>query len=619
MKNRILAMLLVLAMALSLAACGGAAPAAPAAPAESKAPAQNEPAAEVTVEPADGESQMAALANAVYTNKNTGMGMYPGTSEKGAITVECSTMNVMNTVKMTYATELAIARHTYDALIKLDGNNNPYGAAAESWESSEDGMTWTFKIREGAKWVDSTGAVVADVTANDFVFAWSELINPENASEYASFGMVFKNAQAYWDYKSGESETEVTLDEVGFKAVDDYTLVVELEDYQPYFLQTVKFEVLSPVYEPFYTEVGAEAYGSAPDKMLYNGPFYMTEWITDNKIVVEKNDAWYDAANVSLEKINFVKYTDRNTAINAFQGGEIDIIDLANGDQSAMFTAEGYNVDSFAGGYSFFFYCNNLDEAGVASHEGSKLSDMRSVNLRKAISYALDRTQLIATVYKNQNSSPDCFSLGISSVDGGSFGDVVKAANGGALYNATADTAKAQEYLAKALEDLGYTDASQIDITLMTSEGTANELQSQVVQEQLRKNLGIEAKIEVLTIGEARSRRNAKNYDMFAGGWGPDYNDPMTDLELWTTNNSNNHTGYASEAFDALIDSTKTETDPVAREKLFVQAEQLLAEDMPIIPNYWRAEEYLASEKIATGALRLPFQYYNLIYTTLAD
>lgn len=618
MKTRIIAMLLVLAMALGLAACGGSAPVAPA---ETKAPAaaENQPAGEVTVEAAPGESEMAALAHAVYTNKNAGMGMYPGTSEKGAITVDCSTMNVMNTVKMTYATELAIARHTYDALVKLDANNNPIGAAAESWESSADGMTWTFKIREGAKWVDNTGAVVADVTANDFVFAWSELINPENASEYASFGMVFKNAQAYWDYKSGESDTEVTLDEVGFKAIDDYTLQVELQDYQPYFLQTVKFEVLSPVYAPFYQEVGADAYGTAPDKMLYNGAFYMTEWVTDNKIVVEKNDAWYDAANVSLKKINFVKYTDRNTAINAFQGGEIDIIDLSNGDQSGMFAAEGYNVDSFAGGYSFFFYCNTLDEAGVAAHEGSKLSDMRSINLRKAISYAIDRTQLIATVYKNQNTAPDCFSLGISSVDGGSFGDVVKAANGGALYNATADVAKAQEYLAKALEDLGYTDASQINITLMTSEGSANELQSQVVQEQLRKNLGIEAKIEVMTIGEARARRNAKNYDLFAGGWGPDYNDPMTDLELWTSGNSNNHTGYASAAYDALIESTKSETDPIKREQLFVQAEMMLAEDMPIIPNYWRAEEYVTSEKILSGALRLPFQYYNLIYTTLAD
>lgn len=620
MKNRILALLLVLAMALSLVACGGNGTTTETkAPAADPAPAADD-GTQATESAGASLSAEAELANQVYTNANVGKGMYTGTSEPGAITVECSTMDVMNTVKMTYATELAVARHTYDALVKLDGNNNVYGAAAESWETSDDGMVWTFHIRQGCKWVDSTGTPVADVTANDFVFAWSELINPDNASEYSSFGMVFKNAQAYWDYKSGESTTEVTLDQVGFKALDDYTLQVELENYQPYFLQTVKFEVLSPVYEPFYTEVGADAYGTAPDKMLYNGAFYMTEWITDNKIVVEKNPTWYDADSVSLSKINFVKYTDRNTAINAFQGGEIDIIDLSNGDQSSMFTAEGYTVDAFAGGYSFYFYTNTLDEAGVAAHPGSKLSDTRSVNLRKAISYAIDRTQLIATVFKNQNTSPDCFSLGISSVDGGSFGDVVKAANGGqALYPATADVAKAQEYLAAALTDLGYTDASQIDITLMTSEGTANELFSQVVQEQLRQNLGIEAKIEVLTIGEARSRRNAKNYDLFSGGWGPDYNDPMTDLELWTSNNSNNHTGYASEVYDGLIDQTKTETDPVAREQLFVKAEMQLAEDMPIVPTYWRAEEYLTSEKIASGALRLPFQYYNLIYTQLAD
>jgi len=456
------------------------------------------------------------------------------------------------------------------------------------------------------------------VTAHDFVFAWSELINPDNASEYASFAMVFKNAQAYWDYKAGESTTEVKIEDVGFKAVDDYTLEVELENYQSYFLQTVKFEVLSPVCKALYEQVGADAYGTAPDKMAYNGPFYMTEWVTDNKIVLKKNNEWYDADNVSLDTINFVKYTDSNTKYNAFVGGEVDIIDV-NGEQSNMFTSEGYNVDAFAGGYSFFFYVNVLDEEGVANTPGSKLSDMRSVNLRKAVSYAIDRTTLINTVFKNKNTPPDCFSLGIRSVDGGSFGDVVKAANGGQpLYNPTADPDKAKEYLAAALTDLGYTDASQINIRLLTSEGTANELFSQVVQEQLRQNLGLNVEIDVVTIGEARERRNSKNYDLFAGGWGPDLDDPMTDLELWTANNSNNHTGYASEAYDAIIESTKTETDPAKREQIFVKAEQQLAEDMPIIPTYWRAEEFVASEKIASGALRLPFQYYNLIYTKLA-
>lgn len=614
-KKRILSLLLVLCMALSLFACGKKDDAG--APTGSQNPGNSDAGSPDNV--GGTESDAAKMCRAEYTNANVGKGMYPGTSEDGAITVECSTMSVMNTLKMTYATELAIARHTYDALVKLDAQNNITPAAATSWESSDDGMKWTFHLREDMKWVDSKGEVKGDVTADDFVFAWSELLNPDNAAEYASFALIFKNAQAYYDYKSGkEGASEVKLEDVGFHAVDKYTLELELETYLPYLLQYLKFEVLSPVPKDFYQEVGADKYGTSPETMLYSGPFYMTEWVTENKVVIEKNPHWYDAANVQINKINFAKYTDVNAKLNAFQGGEIDLIDV-NGEQSGQLAAEGYNVDAFAGGYSFFFYTNTMADGKDARHPDGTLSDMRSVNLRKAISAAIDRTQLINTVFKNNNTSPDCFSLGINSVDGGSFGDVVKAANGGKpLYAPTSDPEAAKQYLDAALKDLGYTDPSQINITLLTSEGTANELFSQVVQEQLRQVLGIEAKIEVTTITEARARRNAVQYDMFSGGWGPDYNDPMTDLELWTTNNSNNHTGYASAEYDALIESTKTETDPAKREQLFVQAEQLLAEDMPIIPTYWRAEEYVVSEKIASGVIRKAFQYYYLTYVTLA-
>lgn len=118
------------------------------------------------------------------TNPNAGLGYYPGTSEAGAISVECSNMSVMNPILMTYNTEFSISYHVWDCLVKLDTQNNLVAGAAESWESSEDGMKWTFKIREGGKWVNSAGEVVGDVTAHDFVFAWSELLNPTNAAEY---------------------------------------------------------------------------------------------------------------------------------------------------------------------------------------------------------------------------------------------------------------------------------------------------------------------------------------------------------------------------------------------------------------------------------------------------
>ena len=550
---------------------------------------------------------VSALAD---TNPNAGQGWYPGTSEKGAITVEITTMSKMNPILQTYSNEFSIDRHIFDNLVKLSPDDNSVvPAAAESWETSEDGLTWTFHLRPGMKWVNSKGEVVADVTAHDFVFGWSELLNPANAAEYYAFATVFKNAQAYYDYASGvEGAPEVKLEDVGFHAVDDLTLVCELETYLPYFLQYVKFEVMAPVYEPFYKEVGADKFGTSPDTLLYNGAFYMTDWVLENSITVQKNASWWNADAVELQKINFVKYTDTNAMINAFQGGELDVTDIT-GEQRAMLQAEGYQTINYPGGYSYFFWVNVTDT-----------SDMRSLSLRKAISAAIDRQQIIDTVFKNDNKVSTAMTYGISGVAHESFAEAVVERNGGAgLYAASADPELAKSFLPAALEELGYTDASQIKVTLMTSEGTQNELLSQVVQEQVRKALGVELGIEVLTITESRARRNALQFDMFMGGWGPDYIDPMTDLELFTTTNGNNHTGYANPEYDALIESTKSELDAAKREQLFVDAEFILQRDLPIIPVYWRYEDYAASEKLVEGFARKPFQALNLIYTKLAD
>lgn len=603
MKKRAISLALACVMAASLAGCGGGGTTTPDVAATTGA--QTEGSSQATAESGGSEDAGGVVAT---SNPNAGKGMYPGTPEKGAINVWIQTMSVLNTTLMTYADENTIARHCWDGLVKLDANNNVTPAAAESWESSEDGMKWTFHLRKDAKWVDSTGAEVGNVTANDFVFAWSELLNPENAAEYYAFATVFKNAQAYYDYKSGVSTEEVTLDQVGFKAVDDYTLEIELETYLPYLLQYLKFEVMSPIYQPFYEQVGADKYGTSPETAVYNGPFYMSQWVIENSVTVQKNDLWWDAANVELQKINFVKYSDFNARYNAFLGGELDVTEVT-GEQRASLEAEGFDVSSYVGGYSFYAWMNTTDK-----------SDFRSVNLRHAFDEALNRRQLIDTVFKNDNEVPKAFSLGINGVNTEAFADVVVAENGGeGLYSEGANPEKAKEYLAKALEDLGYSDASQIKVSLMTSEGTQNELLSQVVQEQIRQNLGIEIDIEVLTITEWRARRNAKEFDFCIGGWGPDYNDPMTDLDIMLSTNGNNHTGYANPEYDALIESTKTETDPVAREKIFVQCEFMIKEDLPIIPIYWRHEDFVASEKMTGGYVKKAFQKDNMIYTKLAD
>ncbi len=609
MKKRALSIALAMTMALSLAACGssGSSSSSTGAAETTGAAAESTAAAEGG-SVAEASEDQAAMARAAFQNPNEGKGIYPGTSKPGSITAEVTTISVMNPILMTYNNEFSVARHCWDGLVKLDANNNIVPAAAESWESSDDGMKWTFHLRKDAKWVDSTGKEVAPVTAKDFVFGWSELLNPQNAAEYYAFATIFKNAQKYYDYKSGASTEEVKLEDVGMKAVDDYTLEIELENYVPYLLQYLKFEVMAPIYQPFYEQVGAEQYGKSPENLLYNGPFYMSEWVTENRVTLEKNPLWRDADNVQVNEINFVKYSDTNTKYNAFLGGELDMMDVT-GEQRDAFRADDFEVSSYVGGYSYFMWMNTTDS-----------SDFRSVNLRHAVSAALDRQQLIDTVFKNDNEVPKALSLGISGVKTDTFADAVVAANGGkGLYDANADTAKAKEYLDAALKDLGYTDASQVKISLMTSEGTQNELLSQVIQEQLRQNLGININIEVLTITEWRARRNSLNFDFCMGGWGPDYNDPLTDLELMESGNGNNHTGYANPDYDALIASTKTEKDAEKREQIFVQCEQKIAEDLPVIPVYWRHEDYVASEKLKDGYIRKPFQGYYFTYTELAE
>ena len=484
----------------------------------------------------------------------------------------------------------------YDRLayVHADGTLDPRGA--ESWESADGGYAVLFHLDQGAAFHDGT-----PVTAEH----WADTIALLTDPDCPTLGRAAFSVLAGTDDNGAAVEGET----LGAEAVDDYTLVCELEQPLPYFLQYMKFEVMAPIYEPFYTEVGADYYGTSPDTLLYSGAFYMTEWVLENRIVTVKNPYWWNADQVELEKINWIKYTDTNAKYNAFLGGEMDIIDIT-GEQREAFEAEGYQPSSYVGGYSYYFYCNVEDTE----------RDISNLNLRKAISYAIDRQQFIDTVFKNDNVPSPSFAFGINGVNTETFSEVVIEANGGEpLYPPTANEELAKEYLAKALEELGYTDASQVDITFMVSEGTQNELFHQVIQEQLRRVLGIEAKLEVLTITEARARRNAHDYDLFAGGWGPDYNDPMTDLDLWTTGNGNNHTGYSSEEYDALIEQARTELDPVAREQIFVQAELLLAEDMPIIPTYWRYEDYVVSEKLVEGYNRLPFQGYNLFYTKLAE
>ena len=262
-------------------------------------------------------------------------------------------------IKSTDVTSGYIIRHVIETLVQLDENDQVVPGVAKDWKVSDDGLVYNFELHDDMKWTNGE-----PVTAHDFVFAWTSLLSPEFASEYAYFGYVFKNGLAF-------SKGEVGVEEVGFKALSDYELEVTLENPTPYFLGSLAYKSFAPLNEKAYNEFG-DAYGTDADKMVYNGPFIISSWEHENKVVLEKNPDYYDADNVQLEKINMVMINDANASMNAFKAGELDMTNL-NGDQVQMMEAENYPIYNYDDASNFYLEFN-LEDKYLANK-----------NLRKAI------------------------------------------------------------------------------------------------------------------------------------------------------------------------------------------------------------------------------------------
>ncbi len=563
-KNKLLAAVLVAALSVTmLAGCGGAKE--PDNSAESTTSADNTADPTDTTEPAD-------------------LGTYPGTSEANAITVNITSEPPdLFTVTTTDTTSFSVIRHIMENLVMLDENDEVVAGVAKDWTVSEDQMTYTFNLRDDMKWTNGE-----PVTANDFVFAWTSLLTPSFAAEYAYFGYVFKNGQAF-------NEGTVGADELGVKAVSDYVLEVTLENPTSYFLSTLAFGVFAPLNEKAYNEYG-EAYGTDADKIVSNGPFKIASWEHENNLVLEKNSDFYDADNIKLDKITMVMINDTNAALNAFKAGEIDITDRLTGDQVALLEGEGYPVNTYDDGSTFYLEYNLTDK------------NLANKNLRTALTYAVDSQAFIDSIVKNDSKPAVSYTPPIVKGLNGSFADEV-----GALIPAF-DADKAKDYYAKALEELG---VDTVELTMISDDTDSAVLYAAFVQEQLKVNLGIDLKVESMPFKSRIEKMTNKDFSIVFAGWGPDYNDPMTFLDMFETGNGNNHTSYSNAAYDDLLDKVRAELDPTARFGYLTELEKILMQDLPIGPIYWRAKDYVVSGKIASGVRRTAFQDMNYRYVTL--
>lgn len=468
-----------------------------------------------------------------------------------------------------------IADYT-DGLMQMDADGKAVNAIAESYETSDDGLTWTFHLRQDAKWSNGT-----PVTAKDFVFGWQRAVDPDVASEYAymlsDIGQV-KNAQDIIDGKKDKSELGVT-------AVDDYTLKVELNAPVSYFLSLMYFPTYYPVNEEFFNTC-ADTFGTSPETTLSNGAFVLDQYEpAATEFHLTKNPDYYDADKVSLTGLDYQVIQDSQQALMSFQNGALDMT-LVNGDQVDQ-VKDDPAFKSVGAGYLWY-----------VSPNMAKVPELANDNIRKALTFAIDRTAITEDVLKDGckptfTAVPPEFAAGPDgsdfSADQEKFKDVCDS-----------DAAKAAEYWQKGLEELGETG---FELEMVVDADDAPQKVATVLQEQWQTTLpGLTVTLKVEPKKQRVQDMQDGNYQLGLTRWGPDYADPMTYLGMWVTNNSNNYGLWSNADYDAIIAECTTgdlATDAQGRWNKLYDAEQLVMNESVIFPLYTQCNAEMISTKVS--------------------
>ena len=465
-----------------------------------------------------------------------------------------------------------VINNTFEGLYRdFDGDGTYEPAIAESYTVSEDQKVYTFKLRE-TKWSDGQ-----PLTAKDFVWAWKRAIDPKTASEYGYIFSPIKNATA-------ANNGEMSVDEVGVKAIDDLTLEVTLENPCEYFIGLTGFATLMPLREDMVGDDINGAWAINPETAICNGPFKLTEYKTGDKMVLSKNENYWQADKVKLDAINGYMIVEESTALTKFQAGEIDFYDNCPTDEIAKLKASGdLEILPYIGTY---FFALNLKNSEV----------MQDIKVRQALNYAIDRQAICDTVSKAGEQPATGFTpIGFTDNNGKDFAETSNAANNNFNIPTTADVEKAKALLAEA----GYPNGEgfpQIEILYNTNEG--HKAIAEAVQAMLKQNLNIDVVINNQEWAVFQDSRNELTYkDIARHGWIGDYLDPQTMLEIFETGNPQNNTGWSNAAYDAAMQKAKT-TIGEEHFKALYEAQEILMADLPIIPVYYYVNKSLVSERV---------------------
>mgnify|MGYP003067190046 FL=1 len=487
----------------------------------------------------------------------------------------------------------------FEPLLLIDENNEVIPGQAESYTVSDDGLTWTFTMRDGLKWSDGS-----DLTAKDFEYSFKRLAAPDTAAPYAEtvVGMIDGYADATGNPdKQGNMTTEPDFDALNVVASEDgKTLTVTLSYPCAYFDKLAAFAAMSPVQQAT-VEANGDAWCTEPDTYICNGPYCISEWVPSERIVLAKNPNYvggWDSSKIVSDTITLLLLEDSSASYTAYNSGEAQLIkDVPTDEIPSLTKAEDggdFYVDTILGTY--YLSLNDQKEP------------FNDVNVRKALSLAIDRDYVANTIMQG-TYTPAYNLVGPGIVDeSGMFYDN---ANGGKTY-ISEDYEANLEAAKQALADAGYPNGEGFPVIEYSTNDAGYHTPVAEYLQQAWGELGITVNINKVEWASFTPMRRAGDYDASRNGWVMDYNDPSNMLELFTTGNGNNDGKYSSADFDAAIEASKVADKSVHFQKLH-EAEDILMNDYACIPVAYYNDFWLQSPSLK-GTWHSPYGYWYLQY-----
>jgi len=473
-------------------------------------------------------------------------------------------------------------QHSFEGLMKWvnDGKGNAIidkGQAAD-YTVSDDGLVYTFTIRDDAKWSDGK-----PVVAGDFKYAWDRLVDPKTAADY---GYIISDLNATW------------------AAPDDKTFVVTLPNPCTYFLEICAFPATYPVREDIIKSAG-DQWTFDPSTNIGNGPYKMSAWEHNSKITYVKNDQYYDYKNLGPAKINFYLMDDANAMLAAFNDGTLNFNEGYPIEEVDSLLASGQlKTAKYLGTY---YVCFN-----------TKDKIFKDPLIRKAFSLAIDRNFIVDQITKTGEKPADAYvPPGISDVDGPSGKDFRTV--GGSFYSVKAADYDANVKEAQAaLAEAGYPGGKGFPtVEYVYNTDSRHKAIAEALQQMWEEKLGVKVTISNEEWGTFLETRKNGDYQIARNGWISDFNDPISFIDMWHTGGGNNDAQYNNTTYDKLVDQVKSSTDNATRMTDMHKAEDILMKDNVVAPIFFYNQPYMVQG--IDNWFYTPLGYFFFSYATPSD